>query len=205
MKCTYFILVAVVASCSFVTAQEKRSPARVDTLKTDTVQRSPAVVAAEEEDEVESRESYSERFVPRKASLYAAVLPGAGQIYTKKYWKLPLVYGGFVALGIAVDFYNVRYRLLRQELFKTLEDPGYKSEFGTEQQLRAGVDSQRRDRDFYILMLGVLYLLQIADAHIDAHLKEFQLNPNLQVSIEPAVENSRYTGNTAGLALKLRF
>src|SRR5688500_8111212 len=54
--------------------------------------------------------SYSTRYDPRKALLYAAVIPGLGQIYNKKYWKLPLVYGGFFGIGYAINFYQGNYR-----------------------------------------------------------------------------------------------
>ena len=203
MKKIQFILAAVVFSCSWAIAQVENEQA--DTVNTDTVKLPPPELIVPEGKEVQEIETYAKRFVPRKASLYAAILPGAGQIYNKKYWKLPLVYGGFIALGYAVNFYDVRYKLLRKELFRTLEESGYVSQFGNEQQLRNGVNSQRRDRDFYIIMLGGMYLLQIVDAHIDAHLKEFDVNPNLQVSIEPTVENSVYFGNTAGVSLKFKF
>src|SRR5690606_9269795 len=66
--------------------------------------------------------SYSNRYDPRKALLYAAVLPGLGQVYNKKYWKLPLVYGGLGATAYAVNFYQDGYRLYRRELFFNLEN-----------------------------------------------------------------------------------
>jgi hypothetical protein len=53
--------------------------------------------------------SYAARYDPRKALLYAAIIPGMGQIYNKKYWKLPLVYGGFIAIGYAINFYQEGY------------------------------------------------------------------------------------------------
>ena len=63
---------------------------------------------------IESRDtlllkSYAARYDPRKALLYAAVVPGLGQIYNKKYWKLPLVYGGFIAIGYGINFYQEGY------------------------------------------------------------------------------------------------
>jgi len=150
--------------------------------------------------------SYANRYNPRKALLYAAVLPGAGQIYTKKYWKLPLVYGGLFATGYAINFYQEGYQKYKSELFGLLEtgDPLSPSGF-TESQLRTIVDRYRRERDFMIIIMAGVYLLQMVDAHVDAHLKEFDLNPGLQVTIRPTAENSLLTGTTAGLSLVIRF
>src|SRR5690349_5634623 len=65
--------------------------------------------------------SYADRYSPRKALLYAAVLPGLGQIYNKKYWKLPLVYGGFIAIGYGLNFYQDIYDEYKGQLYENLE------------------------------------------------------------------------------------
>jgi hypothetical protein len=72
-------------------------------------------------------------------------------------------------------------------------------------QLRTIVDKARRERDFMVILMGGMYLLQMVDAHVDSHLKEFDLNPNLQVSIEPAMRQNAMTGTTTGLALVFKF
>ncbi len=150
--------------------------------------------------------SYATRYSPGKALLYAAVLPGAGQIYTKKYWKLPLVYGGLFATGYAINFYQDGYQKYKSELFDLLETDAPVSPSGfTETQLRTLVDRYRRERDFFIIIMAGVYLLQMVDAHVDAHLKEFDLNPKFQVSIRPTAESSMLTGTTAGLSLVIRF
>ena len=156
--------------------------------------------------DVQEIQSYATRFVPRKASLYAAILPGLGQIYNKDYWKLPLVYGGFVALGLTVNFWTDQYNTFRADLFALLDSGEGLSPRGlSEQQLRSLVDDSRRERDFYMIMTGVFYLLQIAEAHIAAHLKEFKLNPDLRVKIEPNFEQPQFENYRAGLSIKLRF
>jgi hypothetical protein len=155
--------------------------------------------------------SYATRYDPRKAILFAAVLPGLGQIYNKKYWKLPLVYGGLAASVYAVDFYNDGYKKYKGQLFYNLEtSPGNEnaqhpiSKYTT-RQLRTITNKYRRERDFMIIILAGVYILQMVDAHVDAHLKEFDLNPNLHVRIEPTWESNTLTGQTAGIALKFRF
>ena len=158
-----------------------------------------------------SIKSYAERFDPRKAILYAAVLPGLGQVYNKKYWKLPLVYGGFIFIGYYIKTYNDLYTEYKGHLFYNLEhdlrdanDENPNVDLTTSQ-LRRIVDQSRRERDFMIILMGGMYILQMVDAHVDAHLKEFDLNPRLQVSIEPAMEHNVFTGRTTGFALVVKF
>jgi hypothetical protein len=148
--------------------------------------------------------SYAKRFNPQKALLYAAILPGAGQVYTKKYWKVPLVYGGFAFLGYAIDFYNDNYRESREELFIVLNG-GVSASRRSEAELRNRVDTYRRERDLFIVFTGLFYMLQIIDAHVDAHLKEFDLNPNLQVRVEPTFKQDVLLGKQTGFTISLRF
>lgn len=167
-------------------------------------------VIIESEDTVLMR-SYATRFNPRKALLFAAVVPGLGQVYNKKYWKLPLVYGGFAAVGWNIDRFHGAYTDFRKQLFFNLQhgltrdnDENPNTGFTT-RQLRSAVDRARYRRDFWIIMMGGMYLLQIVDAHVDAHLKEFDLNPNLQVSIEPLLEKDQLLGRQTGLSLIVKF
>ena len=159
-------------------------------------------------------ESYAKRFNPRKALLYSAVLPGLGQIYNKKYWKLPLVYGGmYFTARYGIKNWNDAYKKYRGHLFYNLEhnlagdndiNPNTTPKLTTSQ-LRRIVDKARRERDFMIIVMGGVYLLQIVDAHVDAHLKEFDLNPNLQVSVEPLIDQDQVLGRQTGVSLVFRF
>jgi hypothetical protein len=155
--------------------------------------------------------SYAERYNPRKALLYAAVIPGLGQVYNKKYWKIPLVYGGFYWIWSYVDKNNGYYKTYKEHLFYNLEhnlagptgiNPTTKI---TTANLRRIVDRARRERDFYVILMGGMYLLQMVDAHVDAHLKEFDLNPNLHAKIKPTFTQDAMVGRFAGVSLKLRF
>ena len=151
-------------------------------------------------------QSYATRYDPRKALLYAAILPGLGQIYNKKYWKLPLVYGGFIGFGYGISFYQKGYTKYKSELFDMLDTDSTISPSGfTEDQLRTIVDRYRRERDFMIILMAGMYLLQMVDAHVDAHLKEFDLNPNLHVRVQPTWESDTMIGRSAGFSIKLRF
>lgn len=148
--------------------------------------------------------SYAKRYNPRKALLYAAILPGLGQAYNKKYWKLPLVYGGFVSLGNAISYYEGLHKNYKKELFDILSGKN-KNPLHPEQSLRTAIDRARRERDFFIILMGGMYLLQMIDAHVDAHLKEFDLNPRLQVNIQPTSETSVLTGRLTGISLTIKF
>ncbi len=185
-----------------VMAQVPDTEIAVDT----TNNQAPLRRESRENVEVKEIETYADKFVPRKASLYSAILPGLGQAYNKNYWKIPIIYGGFFALGYAVNYYDDRYKTFRKDLFTLLEEGGNTTPLGlSEDQVRSLIDKSRRERDFYMIMTGVLYLLQVAEAHIDAHLKEFKLNPDLKVSIEPMFERPQFANYNAGISLKFKF
>lgn len=157
---------------------------------------------------VENIESYAKRYDPRKAMLYSAVLPGMGQTYNKKYWKLPIVYGGFAVLIYVVDAYQDQYLTYRKDLFYVVNEKppsGLGTTGYTEDQLRTLVDRSRRERDYFLILSGMWYILQLVDAHVDAHLKEFEVNPRMQVRIEPMLENTMLTGRSTGVRLSFRF
>jgi hypothetical protein len=199
MKKILFILLTAICFTATVNAQRSKQKMSSDSI------------VIESQDTVLLK-SYAKRYSPRKALLYAAILPGAGQVYTKKYWKLPLVYGGFFAIGYGINFYNKGFKKYKGQLFQNLETglgadnaPSLQFPYFTTSQLRTIVDRYRRQRDFMILLMGGMYLLQMVDAHIDAHLKEFDLNPNLHVSIEPTMEQDILIGRQTGVALIIKF
>jgi hypothetical protein len=175
----------------------------------DTVKITRDTIFLEPEDTVLIK-SYAKRYNPRKALLFAAVAPGLGQIYNKKYWKLPLVYGGFYLIGknisdlnkLYVEYKNYLYYNIENNLGETTPHPIIKL---NTPQLRRFVDKARRERDLWVIVMGGMYLLQVVDAHVDAHLKEFDLNPNLKVSVEPTITNDAWVGRQTGMSLTFRF
>lgn len=174
-------------------------------------------------------ESYAARYDPQKALMFSAILPGAGQVYNKAYWKVPIIYGGFVVLGIGMHELHENYMLFKDMLFNVLNEPNVpvivdqatgltalgnfvrggqvvSSQYGlTVEQLRSQVNKWHRDRDFTVMLTAVWYVLQMVEAHVDAHLKEFDVNPQLKVSIEPSIRNSVMTGRSSGVSLTLKF
>jgi hypothetical protein len=172
-------------------------------VKKDTVVSQPDSLFSKNQ-KVISIETYSKRFNPRKAILYSAILPGLGQVYNKKYWKVPLVYGGLIGFGLVVDFYNNQNNKFRNQLFDLL-NTGQQVGVQSEAQLRNSVEVTSRQRDYFLIFTAFFYILQMVDAHVDAHLKEFDLNPKLKVRIEPMMNDNYYTGVSTGVAIQFRF
>ncbi|MBY0435896.1 MAG: hypothetical protein K2U26_17525 [Cyclobacteriaceae bacterium] len=192
------VLIFYLASISLV-AQEVEVEIDSAKAKADTVQ-------TIEGKRVITIETYAKRFNPRKALLYSAILPGMGQVYNKKYWKLPIVYGGFFMLGYLASTYNTFYNQYKGELFGLLNDPTSKAPSGLNvTQLRNQIENYRRQRDYFIVLTGFWYVLQFIDAHVDAHLMEFKLNPQLKVRVEPNIEQNALIGRTSGVLLVLKF
>lgn len=130
---------------------------------------------------------------PRKATIYSAVLPGMGQIYNKKYWKVPLIYIGFGAFGYFIDWNNDQYVLYRQAYADIVDDDPNTNSFedlnfegrwdGQTQQfttaLQRAKDNARRNRDLVIISTAAFYALNIIDASVDAHLFNFDISDDL--------------------------
>lgn len=172
----------------------------------DTTQHAGDTVVIMRRGKVITAEQYAARYIPRKALLYSAVFPGMGQAYNKKYWKLPIVYGGFYIITVVAFKYNDLYNQYKVELFEVVRDPAYLPPSGyTEAQLRSVTEFYRRQRDFFLILDGMWYLLQLVDAHVDAHLRDFDLNPQLKVSFSPSVQQSPFFGQASGLAITIKF
>ena len=134
---------------------------------------------------------------PGKAALLAAILPGAGQIYNHSYWKLPLVYGALGGVLYGEYFYQSRYREfadavnLVQADAKNLQNP---NTLGANAQkvrsldgLNSAVVFYRGYRDLFYLYIGLAYGLQVVDALVDAHLKDFDVSDDLSLHWEPTL------------------
>lgn len=150
----------------------------------------------------------------RKATILAAIFPGAGFIYTRTYWRIPIYYGGFLALGTVIDYNNrsyERYRIAYNNLMDG--DPTTIDEFNgrySELQLKNARDSYHRNRDFGIIAIVAAYALSIIDTHVIATLKNWDVTPDLSIRVEPTIiDNSIHRASSvpqgAGLSLKIRF
>ncbi|MEQ9423284.1 MAG: DUF5683 domain-containing protein [Cyclobacteriaceae bacterium] len=146
---------------------------------------------------------------PQVAAIYSAVLPGLGQIYNKQYYKLPFIYGGGMLFIHLIKRNNQLYRSFRNALFNEIDlDPNTNSPFPDNyavDALRRNTDQFRRDRDFYIIVGLLWYGLNIVDAHVSAHLDEFDVNDELSLKMSPTIMNVPTAPHSVGLAIALNF
>ncbi|MFY0626668.1 MAG: hypothetical protein JXR07_10245 [Reichenbachiella sp.] len=144
---------------------------------------------------------------PNKATLYSAVIPGLGQIYNKQYWKLPILYGGAILIGHYIKYNNDFYNAFRNAwIAETDNNPNTENPFSDfpTASLQRNAEQFRRDRDFLIIIGVVYYLLNIVDAHVAAHLMEFDMNSDL--AITPTYQQStRWTTRNVGLSLRINL
>ena len=159
---------------------------------------------------------------PNKAVWLALVIPGAGQIYNRKYWKLPIVYGGFVGCAYALNWNNLMYKDYSQAYLDIMDDdpntksyedflpPSYSIE-GQEERFkeifRKRKDAYRRQRDLSIFCFIGVYLLSVIDAYVDAELSNFDISEDIALKVEPTIFNDGRTRtyNSVGLQCSFNF
>ena len=147
----------------------------------------------------------------KRAMWLAIVIPGAGQIYNRKYWKLPIVYGGFLGCLYAIRWNNQMYNDYSQAYMDIMDnDPNTQSynEFlhlgatitpeNTERyqdMFRRRKDYYRRYRDLSVFILIGVYALSVIDAYVDASLSEFDISKDLSLRVQPAIINNGTSTN----------
>lgn len=159
---------------------------------------------------------------PHKAAIYSAILPGLGQAYNKKYWKIPLVYGGFAAFGYFIGFNNNNYQVsknayrdltdgddsttsylkLKQIEYYNLDNPA------DVERLKHGLlrrqDYYRRNRDLLVILSIGFYGLNIIDASVDAHFFNWDISDDLTLKWQPALDQIN-NKNIYSLNCSIRF
>lgn len=142
---------------------------------------------------------------PAKAAFYSAILPGLGQAYNKKYWKIPIVYG---AIGTSLYFYfdnNKKYHQYRDAYKSRLA--GFDNDefqYLDDNRLISAQRFYQRNRDLSLLLAAAFYILNIVDANVDAHLMQFNVNDNLSVVPDLQQNDLNYKPNL-GLTVNLKF
>lgn len=142
------------------------------------------VYFAQKQDTIQKKHS------PQLAASFSAILPGLGQAYNKKYWKIPIIYTGIGTLGYLSARNNVYYQNFKKaykELSATNPN-GYYYLYNTTftlSGLDAGKNYYRRNRDLYAILTIGVYVLNIIDATVDAHLFDFDVSDNLSINIKP--------------------
>lgn len=143
---------------------------------------------------------------PSRAAFYSAILPGLGQAYNGKYWKIPIVYA---ALGTGVYFYitnNTEYNRVRDAFKRRLagfNDDEFQDRLNDEA-LRNAQTNLRRNKELSLLVTIGLYALNIIDANVDAHLLQYNINEDLSLKPHYKIEEFDYS-STVGLTLNFKF
>ncbi|MDR1103321.1 MAG: DUF5683 domain-containing protein [Tannerella sp.] len=198
-------------------------PVPVDSMQTGVFLRQPDTLRWPEMKDVSLFRPNS-----RRAVIYSAIFPGLGQIYNRKYWKLPLVYGGYMGFIYAVTWNNKNYQDYSRAYFDLAgEDPNnpdswhdswlsfvpagrepasYLTDANFKSRLKNGRDFYRRYRDLSIILTVGWYFICMADAYVDAQLFDFDITPDLSLRIEPVVSPAtRYTASLYGVSCHINF
>lgn len=222
--CLWFILLGL---SSFVNAQE---PHTRDSLskkdkKINSLSKSDTIITIKEEPiKIDTTTFNKPEFKPNstKAVLLSAVFPGAGQFYNRKYWKLPIVYGGALGLTYAITWngrvyndYNQAYRDLITGSGTSYENylkPGQTPESYSggrqayQDALKRKKDFYRRNRDLAIIAAVGVYALCMIDAYVDAQLYDFDMSEDLSMRFTPVVWGpTSYSKTTIGLQCSITF
>jgi hypothetical protein len=147
-----------------------------------------------------------------KAAILSAALPGLGQVYNRKAWKVPIIYAGFGVLGYLVYNNNIEYQNYKEAYVwvangsvDTIDNPyAYKYNLS---QLQSGMDYYRRNRDLSIIVTSLWYVLNILEAYVDAHFFDYDISEDLSLRISPAATPTSFTRTNVspGLKITLKF
>lgn len=145
---------------------------------------------------------------PKLATIFSAVVPGAGQVYNKKYWKVPIIYAGLGTLGYFFQNNNSQFQTYKRDyiaLADTVASTVYTGQF-TKEQLLVYQETFRRNRDLTAIGILAFYILNVVDANVDAHLFTFDVSDNLTLNLQPTQFNFMSASNRPlGLKLSMRF
>lgn len=168
-------------------------------------------------------EAVKKPFIPdsRRATWLAAIFPGAGQIYNRKFWKLPIIYGGFLGCAYALSWNSKYYEDYTQAYLDIMDDDpktdsyldflpiNYRIE-GREDWLKTVFRNKRnafrRQRDLSIIAFIAVYVVSIIDAYVDAELSSFDISPDISLHLNPAVNLDQKTNHrSVGLQCSVNF
>lgn len=150
---------------------------------------------------------------PALAAILSAAIPGAGQVYNRKIYKVPVIYGAFAGLGYLAMKRNELYQNIftaysaRIDTVEATTDT-YFPETATDAEVLNYLQTTRRQRDFTYLWIGIVYVLNIVDASVDAHLSTFDIGDDLSMKVAPYYDHRLWAKNnqgTFGLSLQFKF
>ena len=135
---------------------------------------------------------------PKKATWMSVALPGLGQAYNKKYWKIPVIWAGFGGLGYAIAFNHDKYITYRDAYLYRIDNDSTTidnfPDFSTNY-LQTLKNSYRRNLEISIIITAALYTLNIIDAAVDAYLYDFDINDNISLKFKPSLIYSNNNSN----------
>jgi len=150
----------------------------------------------------------SEEHSPGKAALFSAVVPGWGQAYNRKYWKIPIVYAGLAAVGYFVVDNQKGYSICRDDYIRLHQDTSaavLQNPYGltTKSALLQQMSAFRDDRDLFVLITAAVWGLNVLDANVDGHFFNYDVSDDLSLNISPAI--FRMPGRNDYIGLNLVF
>ncbi|MEO6000743.1 MAG: DUF5683 domain-containing protein [Chitinophagaceae bacterium] len=201
----FLLLLGAIFFYQFSFAQKiPDSPASTQTEKSKLTTKNDSLAAAD----LLLKDSSKEKHSPRKAALRSAILPGWGQAYNKKYWKIPIVYGALGVTAYAFNFNLTQYKRVAYayRLLLTQDTANYKFvdadlqpflKANASNDLRNYRNEYRKDIDYSVLIFMFFWALNVVDATVDAHLKGFDVTDDLSLKIKPGFNPGT---NTTGLS-----
>ena len=142
--------------------------------------------------------------IPKRAGLYSAILPGAGQVYTNNYWKVPIIYAGLITSAYYIKENHTLYNLYKQTYINRWE--GDRTDEFTNRYTDANLliltEHYRKNAEVSVLLFTLTYVLNIVDASVSAHLFDYDVSENISLHIQPIYMAKE---NTSGLSLSIKL
>ncbi|WP_371736664.1 DUF5683 domain-containing protein [Cellulophaga sp. HaHaR_3_176] len=214
------LLIFLLSLTSIVFAQKEKKPDIKKDQQKDSIQNNLKEQGIIVQDSVFFKKKAINPLAPAKAAFYSAIIPGLGQAYNKRYWKVPIVYAAIGSAIYGYDFNNTRYKRFRTafkrrqagftddefyDLAPFSDTPLTSPEFSTDA-LQSAQEKYQTDRDLMLLVSIGLYVLNIIDANVDAHLKQYNIDDDLSIDFEPYLDYNEVTASpNYGMALIIKF
>ena len=137
---------------------------------------------------------------PRKAAILS-IVPGAGQVYTKKYWKIPIIYSALIASGYYINDNNSEYKKYKNTYLNRMDGQSDDLNY-TDNELITLKDYYKRNREISIMLFSLTYILNIIDASVNAHLSEYEVNEDISLGLRPiTIQDNFYSGIALNIKL----
>jgi hypothetical protein len=164
----------------------------------------PSNAVAQDEAPAGEKSLVKEEHSIKKATIYSAVLPGLGQAYNKKYWKIPIVYAGFGVMTWFIVTNVGEFRKFKEAYVYKANDETYPIDNDyidryTVDQLETGMDTYRRYRDISIIVTVLWYAINILDANVDAHFFDYDISDDLSLNMQPYQNFNPNPGIVSGI------